>query len=428
MPAMPSGPIYDEPAPAPYHPIPSNTTPAPSWPAKRSAQPAMETQPPAASAPAVDVEFHRPTNKDTGWITADYLVSVSRSLRPKTPLVTTSLPNAARAGALGQAGTAAIYGSESIDFGMISGVRLNVGCFLGSDNRYSVEFDGFWRGSSTPSFYAASDARGNPVIARPIFNIADGANREAAFLTSFPALFEGSTQIQTRSQLAGFELNGRYHLYWWERLHADALLGFRYLNLTERTQFNDRLRPLVDKQLTFRGAIVNPPNSISDEDIFSTNNQFFGGQIGARASWETGRFSLDGFAKLAFGVSQQQVTIDGSTTLITPTGTQTVQGGILAQKSNIGTYNRSAFTVVPELGFNLGVAVTEQVHVRLGYSILLWDRVARPTSQIDHNVNTGQVPSSPNFGLTTGPNAPVFQSHDEFFWNHFFNVGMELRY
>ena len=73
-------------------------------------------------------------------------------------------------------------------------------------------------------------------------------------------------------------------------------------------------------------------------------------------------------------------------------------GGILALPSNIGSYSRSVFGVIPEAGLTLGVQPINHVRLTAGYSFLYWNAVARPGDQIDPRVNRGAIPGDPTFG------------------------------
>jgi hypothetical protein len=368
------------------------------------------------------VPFCRPTNESC-WFSAEYLIAFIRPMQFTGPLVTMGSAADALPGVIGQPGTIVLFGGDPADFGLLSGVRLTAGVFADRNNTVSLEWTGFMTLPQTQSFNIASSATGSPIIARPFFDVS--TNLENAFLISRPGFFAGSVSIDNQSQMAGFEVNARLHGYWWERLHADALLGLRYARLQESLTIQDQLTPLVAGQLTFNGTAVNPPNSLQDLDSFSTLNQFIGPQIGARVGWETSRFAVSGFAKVAVGPTSERVTINGTTTLVTPTGNQTASGGVFAQPSNIGTFNRTVLGILPEFGLQLGVDVTPHVRVKLGYSFLLWNNVVRPGTEIDRNVNPGQAPGSPNFGATVGPNSPTFRFNDQMFWSHFFSVGIE---
>ena len=114
--------------------------------------------------------------------------------------------------------------------------------------------------------------------------------------------------------------------------------------------------------------------------------------------------------KAALGVTSQRVTFNGGLTqILTAEGTdgfgnliQTVQvnqssnGCLIFQPT---TYTRDRFTVVPEVGVNLGYQFTSYLRGSLGYNFLYWSSVARAGDQL-----TG-IPKATDFwvqGLTAG--------------------------
>jgi Putative beta barrel porin-7 (BBP7) len=415
---------------APY-PTPAPRTAAPpSWPAPAAPPPSPFARPVDPAPSDFDdgrkptVTYHRPTN-DLCWFKADYIGSFIKPMQLSIPAATIGSPTDPHPGALGQPGTSVIFG-DRINYNLTSGLRLQAGVFLDSCAHWSLDVGGFFNLPNNTSFTVASDANGNPLIARPVFNVL--ANREGSQLTSFPGAVAGALSIDSKSLMAGVEFNARYHTYWYERFHADTLVGFRYLRLSEQLRIRDQLNPLVPGFLTFLGNNVDPPNTLADEDVSRTVNQFFGPQIGARLSWEYRWLTLEGFTKLAVGATQQQSNINGSTTLITPAGSQTVPGGIFALPTNSGNHNRTMVGLVPEAGLNVSLELTQRVRLNMGYSFLLWSQVVRPGNQFDRNVNNSQVPGSQNFGPFTGPPSPTFRFNDELFWAHSFNLGVEIHY
>ena len=429
----PNGPNY-YPFASPYGtPAPTGRAPvrAPTWPAPAPAppMPVPERVDPSLGDPNLGgrkpiVSFHRQPD-ECFWFKADYAATFIRPMRTP-PLVTLGSVNNPPQGALGQPSTVVVFGNNSVDFNLFSGVRLQGGLFLDAENRFSLDIGGFQNFARTRSFSLSSDANGNPLIARPIFNVV--SNQEVSFLTASPNNLAGTVSIDSKSEMAGLDLNIRYHSYLRERLHLESLVGFRYLRLAERMRFQDQITPLTNDFLQFQGNSVNPPNSLMDQDTFRTVNQFFGPQIGGRLSWEYRWITLEGFAKLGFGITEEQTSINGSTTLVTPGGNQTAAGGILAQPSNIGNYNRAVFGLVPEFGLQVGVELTRCMRLQMGYSFLMWNQVVRPGMQIDRNVNPTQAPGSPTFGPVNGPLAPTYRFNDELFWSHNFNVGLEFHF
>jgi len=109
---------------------------------------------------------------------------------------------------------------------------------------------------------------------------------------------------------------------------------------------------------------------------------------------------------------------------------QTVTGGVLALSSNIGRQVHDQFSVVPELGVNIGCRVTRNLTAYVGYSVLYWTDVARPGDLINRTVNPSLLPTSQAFG-TAVPNAaaqPVSGLQHTDFWAQGVNFGLEFRY
>ena len=59
----------------------------------------------------------------------------------------------------------------------------------------------------------------------------------------------------------------------------------------------------------------------------------------------------------------------------------------------ITNLTNDAFAVLPEVGLNVGVYVTEKVRVFAGYSFLYWSDVVRPGDQVSRAINPGRIPT-----------------------------------
>lgn len=377
--------------------------------------------------PLPPVPFHRTPNESC-FGSLEYVGMFFRPIKYSAPLVTTGSVLDAAPGALGQPGTSVLFGNNDTDFGLMSGLRAQIGMFLDADNHYSIEAGGFVIFQNTQGFNVAGDVNGRPSISRPLFNIATGA--EGAFINSLQGMVTGTLNIDLRSELGGFEINARRHWYVNERMHIDGLLGFRYMRLAERMQIVENLQTIAPQFVTFRQIPIGVGATLIDDDLFETTNQFFGPQIGGRLSWEQNWFTLTGFAKLALGGTRQNTNIAGSTTVLSQTGAvaASAQGGILALPTNIGSHSRTVFGILPEFGLNLGVELTQSVRLNFGYSFMLWNHVVRPGSQFDRVINPALAPSTPPPIPVGGPQAPIYQFNDELFWAHAFNIGIEFHY
>jgi hypothetical protein len=371
--------------------------------------------------------------KDRCWLGLDYTMSWFRPEHLPGPLVTTGSINDLHPGALGQPNTAVLFGS-SIDYNMFNGVKAELGFFLDCDNRFSAEVGGFYIFPNHVRYSASSDASGNPIITRPVFNVITGV--EQAFLDSLPAnniagtpaIASGGVSVDSRADMWGLEANGRCHFCLANGIHADGLFGARYLRLSESLTIADRVQPLADNFVSFQGMLIPASDSIADMDRFKTRNEFYGLQLGARVAWDQEWFFLSAYVKCGFGATDENVNITGSTTLVTPTGNQVANGGILALPTNIGNHDRTVFGIVPEVGLNVGLNVTKHLQLTAGYSFLYWNQVERPGGAIDRAINPNLVPSSNSFGLGGGATRPVFAFNDEYLWIHTLSVGVGIHY
>jgi hypothetical protein len=86
---------------------------------------------------------------------------------------------------------------------------------------------------------------------------------------------------------------------------------------------------------------------------------------------------------------------------------------------------RDTFTVVPELGLNIGYQLTNHIRAFVGYNFLYWSSVVRPGDQIDPRVNTNLIPPPIS---TAGPAVPAFAFHGSDFWAQGITLGVEFRW
>jgi hypothetical protein len=135
---------------------------------------------------------------------------------------------------------------------------------------------------------------------------------------------------------------------------------------------------------------------------------------------------------VALGGTRQEVDIAGGQVRTPPGGpSQALLGGLLAVNSNIGQRSRNEFSVVPEVGLNVGYQVTDHIRAFVGYNFLYWSNVVRPGDQIDRVVDVNRVPAFLPAGVTAPPvfpprPAPLFRDTD--FWAQGANVGLEYRW
>src|SRR5262249_28079932 len=152
--------------------------------------------------------------------------------------------------------------------------------------------------------------------------------------------FAGTIDITQQTRFSGFE--GNLLVRTSPCSACKFYAGLRYLNLEDDLNINQSTTVLPGGNAFFLGGLVRSPNGLNLLDQFSTRNRFFGGQVGlARTFQLCDRLSLDVGGKFALGSTQQEYSIRGSTSLVSPAGVvTTARGGLLALGSNIGDYNR----------------------------------------------------------------------------------------
>jgi len=373
--------------------------------------------------------------KPSFWVNADYLMWWVKQAPSSNPLVVTGPATDQFPGALDQPHTQVLYGNQNINFNMFSGLRLSAGMWS-KDQRFGFEMSGFSLQQNSASSTFSGNASGQPFIGIPFINARTG-NENVYFVSqnfadpNLTAMMTGSVNIRSTSELWGWEANGLWNYYRSSMVNASLVAGFKSMRLNESLQINESLRNLSPGgALTFGGATVDPSQSVSTYDQFSTQNTFYGGQLGTRLHFEYNRFSLDLTGKAALGVSQEVVNIAGGSALQNITGTtiSTLPGGVFAQTSNIGSYSQNKFAVVPEGNVNLNYAVTDWCVLRAGYTFIYWSSVVRPGNQLDRSINPGLVPTDATYP-SGGPSHPAFTSgQTSTFWTQGINFGLELRF
>jgi hypothetical protein len=354
------------------------------------------------------------------YVSAEYLLWF---MRPSNypPLVTSGSVADAHAGAIGQPGTQVLFGNQGEPTSPFSGMRFTIGTWFDQEHSLGLEGSFFFLAPTSNSQLFASNSSGYPFIGRPFFDTATGIER--AEIVSSPGNVAGNVNVITNSSLWGAEVNLRKNLTCCDWFHLDALAGFRTLGLDEGLFVGENLTALPTNTLG-----VNPGTNFVVQDSFNTTNRFYGGQGGLSAEFRLGRWFLDLNAKVAAGVTRQSVTINGVTFITDPGNPppQAFVGGLLAQRSNIGTYSQNVFSIVPEAGLNIGCNVGEHFRIFAGYTFMYWSNVARPGEQVDRNVNSTQLPGAPV--TVVNRNAPAFAFNNTDFWVHGVNVGLEYRY
>jgi hypothetical protein len=75
----------------------------------------------------------------------------------------------------------------------------------------------------------------------------------------------------------------------------------------------------------------------------------------------------------------------------TTTTTTTTAGDLFTNPNNIGNFETSSFSVVPQLEIKLGYDITRNLRATIGYDAMLWTNVERPGNQINHVIGSGSL-------------------------------------
>jgi hypothetical protein len=369
---------------------------------------------------------------EPSWFRFESLISWFRDFSP--PALVSSGPQASL-GILSN-GAGPIYGGSGIDEGEHFGFRISAGAWLETSQFLGMEGSFFVLFNNTASFQALSS--GNPLLARPFFNALTGADDAVQVANLMPPgggvlPTVGGVLVTTGSRLEGIDFNLTSNVCRGRGGRLDVLGGFRYVQLNEYISINDF-------SAVPAGAPALAGLQYQREDVFDTRNLFFGPQVGVKAEWHRGRWTLGANAKLAVGWMEQLAQIDGVTVIGTP-GTQVLgplvinlpptvyapfPGGVLAQPSNIGNRNRSKFAFLPELGLNVGYNFRPGLRAFVGYDFMYLSNVLRPDDLIDVNVNPNQF--APSVAPLAGPFVPQPQYKQTSFWAQGITLGIELKY
>jgi hypothetical protein len=337
------------------------------------------------------------------------------------PLVTTSPDGTSlsQAGVLGAPNTTLLYGGSEANDGSTPGLRFRGGFWFGQQGAFGIESEYFELEAQNASFVTGGD--GSPILAVPFFNIRDG--NETAQLISYPNFAAGRFATGSGAKLRSFLVNGRAGLCPTPMClpdgaadRVDWIIGYRYLELKDDL--------VVAQELLSQDP--SEPGSLVFAEGFRTKNEFNGLQLGVTYLANFRRVWLESLIRVAIGNTKQQVQIAGGTAITEDNVTENYVGGLFAQRTNIGTYQRDRFTMVPEVGATLGVRLTRCLHATVGYTLLYYPSVLRAGDQIDRELNPNLFP--PEVDPFSGPLRPRFRPVEDAYWAHGVSVGGELRF
>ncbi len=338
-----------------------------------------------------------------------------------------------------------VYGNEEILDENRDGLRLRIGLWLDDCGQWAIEGDYIGFDELTSRYTNGGDGVTLPYVGRPFTDDTTGLN--AVQDVSFPGI-RGTVTVDASSKFNSFGVRLRHNICCVAgncgcgdpvscgvgvggcgsgvgcggrrgTRRIDFLFGIRYANLRESLIITEDLRTM---------EIQVPQTDIYGQDRFYTKNEFFGGELGFLWEWECRRWSLELLSLLAIGNNRQTVDISGFTSRNTNQGGgwETKDGLLLTQTTNIGSYARNEFSVIPQIGATVGFQMTPRFRFTGGYTLMYWGNVVRPGDQIDQNVN----PDYLNYTTVDdgAPFSPKFAFNETDLWAHGLNFGGEYRW
>lgn len=365
------------------------------------------------------------------YLDSKFLLWFVKAQPTNIPYVSTSAPQ--DAGLAGRPTTTLLHSRSDLGYNLFSGFNINGGWFKDADRRYGFDFGGMMFERKANIFFAASDNNGIPVIGRPFVDATTGG--PAVLTVAQQGLASGAMLVSTSNEMFGAEANLLANLYrscpedackW----TVDGLLGFRYFEVHEDLRFASQSTIIGSGSPRFNGAAIFNPAIVTVHDTFDVYNRFYGGQIGARANVDCGKWSFGFNSKLAFGVMNQVLDVDGRSDLLDLSRAVSASsvGGLYANALNMGRYRNDEFAIIPEFGLTFGRNWSSWLTTAIGYNYLYVNRVIRPGNAVSNVVNPAIIPTSQSFGAgAVVPVAGNLLAQDEF-WAQGVSFQLIIRY
>jgi hypothetical protein len=346
------------------------------------------------------------------WISADYLHWWVQNSPINVPLATeNTIPG--NFASLNMPGTQIIFGAGSnqntFNFGGINGLRLTLGGWLDDSQRYGIEGSGFGFLSTQAVYSTSSLGRSFPILDVPFYSIDTGS--ETVLVGNRPNTITDSNTFQTSS----LELNGLYNVGSQNSFPLILSLGFRFMNIHEKLRLNDAIH----------NTPILPPNAILNvRDQFTTKNNFYGLQLGARTNLTYNNISIEALAEIALGKNIEKLTINGQTNVDDKTIIQPI--GLFAEPTNIGTFKNQQFTLIPALQIKMAYKLNKFIRPFITYQVIYINNLILSSNEIDRNINKSQNILIGGSGVLTGPPTPLPQFNNTSLWMQGISIGIEL--
>ena len=302
-----------------------------------------------------------------------------------------------------------LVGREHMGNELQNGGRVLVGVWLDPEHNVGAALRFYATDGDTDNFFFSSDDE--PILARPFFDVVN--DEQEAVVVAFPTVSTGDVSVRYASE--NFIGTEAYLEVMMERncnARVDVIAGYQFVRL------DDRLVIESNTTIIEVAGPLPPGTTFNITDQFRTLNEFHGMQLGFRGQMMRGCASLEALAKVGVGMNFQTVEINGSTTTTIPPGPGAIDaGGVLAQPSNIGLFERDRFAYIPELTLNLHYHVSPNMSFHIGYTMIYFSDVVTSGGSIDTGVDVTQV-----------EDRPAFEFRDEYYWLQGINFGANWDY
>jgi hypothetical protein len=354
------------------------------------------------------------------WGRAEYLLWWEKNLPLRTVLGT--IPNADAA--LLELPPNAItprFGNDSVSFGALSGVRLELGVALDEAACWGVSAEFFQLEHATRGASLSSDGTGSPPLGPVFFDPA--INRQVIVLFANPGINSGTAGDIVSNRLWGAEIDLRRRLPQLFSDRCDFLLGYRHIGFDESLD--------AGGTAVFLSGIPSPNSTINYLEHFGVHNNFDGAIVGLESEFDVWRFFLDLRGKFGIGNVHETTSVNGVTNFISTlpgTPSQQFAGGILAQPTNSGNLTRNRIDFLGEITVNAGVRFWDN-HAKayIGYNFLGLSKIAR-VDQLVGNVDSTIVPSLQGSMRTLGVSQPFSKVDDGRYYVEGLNLGLAFEF
>lgn len=309
-----------------------------------------------------------------------------------------------------------LFGDGPVGNAIAGGARADFGFWFDESETLGMGAK-IWGLQGDSDGYYATSPTGDPVLARPFYNVV--LDQEDALLVASPGLIVGNINVATSSSVWSGEAYLRTAILAGRGYNLDLIGGYHFLRLDDELSIYSNSASIDPGGAVPVGTIIN----VLDE--FDARNEFHGGAIGVAGEIRRGRWSLNALAKLSVGNMRQSVRINGYQSIEAPgSPSASWPGGLLAQPTNMGTYDRDITAWIPELNLTAGYDLFRWMRLTIGYNALWMSNVALSGDQIDRGVNTTQFHGNP----LIGPARPAFALRDTEYWLQGLTLGGTILY